>query len=135
MSAMKLQRQVSRKTKKKKYEKWTIIIPKGIIKRLGWKEGDDIQLSPFDNKLVLISTSKKSEIPTDKIKIVKRSKKMTSYEKFITVFNNLPIGERRQVVVFVDNNPITWALAYEQIRFKTELGEKILKKLIKLKII
>jgi len=135
MSGMKLQKQISRKTKKKKYEKWIIAIPNEIINKLGWKERDDILPSISNNTLILNLTKKRSEIPEDKIKVAKYSEKLTDYENFMNVYNNLPLGERRQVVVFMDNQPITWEIAKEQIRFKTDLAIEILKKLRKLKII
>lgn len=56
-------------------------------------------------------------------------------ERFMKVFSNLPIEERNQVVVVIDDQPISWNMAYNEIRHKTELGKKISKKLIELNII
>jgi len=39
---MKLQKQLSRKTKEKEYVKWVIVIPGETIEKLGWKDGQDL---------------------------------------------------------------------------------------------
>ena len=56
-------------------------------------------------------------------------------DRFMKVFGNLPIVERNQVVVVIDDQPITWNMAYNEMRHKTKLGEKIGKKLVSLDII
>lgn len=56
-------------------------------------------------------------------------------DRFIKVFGNLPLEEREQFVVVIDNQPITWTMAYNHVRNKTALGDKIGKKLIELDII
>lgn len=58
-----------------------------------------------------------------------------SSQKFMEIFSNLPINTRREIVVVVDGKPISWELASKEIEYKTELSEKILKKLEDLKIL
>ncbi len=45
--------------------------------------------------------------------------------RFVKVFNNLPIAERDMVAVVINGDGITWRLAYEEIKEKTELGAEI----------
>ena len=56
-------------------------------------------------------------------------------ERFIPIFNNLPIEERDMTVVVINNQPISWNMAYAHLRNKTELGKKIGEKLVELEII
>ncbi|MDD5163143.1 MAG: hypothetical protein PHD95_02965 [Candidatus ainarchaeum sp.] len=56
-------------------------------------------------------------------------------EKFMRVYANLPLNIRKEIVLVINNEPITWSVAYREISGKTALGEIILKKLGDLKII
>lgn len=56
-------------------------------------------------------------------------------ERFFKVYNNLPLKEREQTVVVIDDEPISWKMAYREIAEETDLGPEILEKLIKLGII
>ena len=60
-------------------------------------------------------------------------------ERFMKTYTNLPLGVREEVILVVKINgqdkPITWDVAYIEIKGKTELGKKVLKSLIKLDII
>lgn len=58
-----------------------------------------------------------------------------SLDRFMKVYSNLPLQERNQVVVVIDDEPITWNMAYNEIRHNTELGRKIDNKLAELDII
>lgn len=60
---------------------------------------------------------------------------MTQKDKFYKVFANLPLGLREEIVVVVDNEPISWRVAKLEIDNGTEVGKKILEKLEALKII
>lgn len=51
---MKLQKQLSRKTNDKVYDKWVIVIPPKKIKEAGLKEGDNLEIEAEKGKLVLI---------------------------------------------------------------------------------
>ena len=126
---MKLQKQVSRKTKDKTYVKWVITIPPNVIQEMGWDEG--LELSKTISKNSLILSPKKNKI----VKISTKAGKKTNYEKFMKIYFNLPLPERSQVIVVIEDKLITWDVAYKEISNKSELSEQILKKLEKLKII
>ena len=57
-------------------------------------------------------------------------------ERFLKIYANLPINLRDEIIlVLSDKGPITWNIAYLEIKQDTKLGEKILKKLEELGII
>lgn len=54
-------------------------------------------------------------------------------DTFFRFYANLPIGIRREVVLDLpDHGPITWEVAYREIKVDSELGKKVLQKLIEL---
>ena len=60
---------------------------------------------------------------------------MDKKQKFYKVYSNLPLNFREEVIVVIHNEPITWHVARLEIDGETKLGEEILNKLEKLKII
>ena len=57
-------------------------------------------------------------------------------DRFIKVYSNLNFGVRKEVILLIENKPITWNVAYNEIvESETELGKKILKKIIEMKLI
>ena len=132
---MKLQKQKSRKTKKKTYNKWVVTIPPRTIEELKWKEGDMIDGDVSENKLVLSASRSKISKKTKIKKMMKGDKMMSAYDRFMQIYFNLPIPERSQVVVVINDKAISWDVAYKEIQNKTELGKKIEKKLTDLEII
>ncbi len=60
---------------------------------------------------------------------------MESKEEFFKIYANLPIEERNNVVVVIDKQPISWNIAYLEIKKDTKLGQQILKTLKDLGII
>lgn len=56
-------------------------------------------------------------------------------ERFFKAYSGLPIEERDNPIVVIDNEPINWKLAYEEINNETQRGKKILNMLIELEII
>lgn len=57
-------------------------------------------------------------------------------ERFLKIYANLPIKAREEIICVLDEKgPITWNVAYLEIKNNTELGQKILRKLEELKII
>jgi hypothetical protein len=56
-------------------------------------------------------------------------------DKFIRVYSNLPLKLRNEIVLVIDNEPVTWNVAYNEIVHNTEKGKKILEKLIEMKVI
>jgi hypothetical protein len=61
---------------------------------------------------------------------------MEEKDRFLNVYNNLPINLRNEVVLVLSSqDPITWRVAFLEISNDTKLGEEILHKLIQLRII
>ena len=60
---------------------------------------------------------------------------MDKKEEFFKIYANLPMEERNNVVVVVNEQPISWNIAYLEIKRNTSLGQKILKILAKLGIL
>jgi len=56
-------------------------------------------------------------------------------ERFFRVYSGLPIEERSNPIIVIDDEPINWKLSHEEISNETERGKKILKMLIELEII
>ena len=56
-------------------------------------------------------------------------------DKFIKVYSNLSIDVRSEIILVIDDKPITWNVAYQEIINDTGLGKKILSHLIKLELI
>ena len=55
--------------------------------------------------------------------------------KFMQIYANLPLNQRREIIVVIDDEPLTWNAAKIEIENDTDTGEKIIEKLIKLGII
>lgn len=55
---MKLQKQLSRKAQEKEYSKWVIVIPPSTVKKLGWKEGQELGEATDRNRLILMPMAK-----------------------------------------------------------------------------
>lgn len=57
-------------------------------------------------------------------------------EKFLKVYSNLPLNLREEIIlVLPERGPITWNVAYVEVKGETKLSEEILRKLTELKII
>ena len=65
----------------------------------------------------------------------KVSVRFMDISRFMRVYSNLPLKLRGEIVAVIDEEPITWNVAYQEIGHGTEKGRKILEILIKLKII
>lgn len=48
------------------------------------------------------------------------------------VYSDIPINIRKEIIVLMDDEPISWNVACIEIRKETKPGEKILNKLISL---
>jgi len=55
--------------------------------------------------------------------------------EFIKAYSNLPVPTREEVIVVIDGKPITWDVAYFEVSGDTQLGKKIVEKLVKMKIL
>lgn len=60
---------------------------------------------------------------------------MTQKEKFYKVYANVPLGLREEVILVMDDEPISWKIARVEIDGETKIAKKILGKLEALKII
>ncbi len=56
-------------------------------------------------------------------------------EQFLQVYANLPLGVRKEIILVIDSQPITWNVANLEVSEDTKLGKQILIKLEKLGII
>jgi len=56
-------------------------------------------------------------------------------EKFNKIYANLPLGVRQEIILTVDNQPITWNVAFIEVQNDTPISKEILEKLEKLNII
>lgn len=56
-------------------------------------------------------------------------------EKFMKLYSNLPLNLRKDIIIVIDKEPITWNVAYLEIKNETKKGGKILKELEELEII
>jgi hypothetical protein len=56
-------------------------------------------------------------------------------ERFLKVYYNLPLKIREEVILDLEDKPISWNVAYVEIKNGTETGKIILEKLTELKII
>lgn len=50
---MRLQSQVSREYKGKKYEKFWVVLPSKLVNKLKWKSGEELEVEINDNKLII----------------------------------------------------------------------------------
>jgi hypothetical protein len=60
---------------------------------------------------------------------------MKNREKFLKIYANVPLGVRREIILTLDDQPITWNVAYIEVYNNTKLGDVILHKLHKLEIL
>lgn len=57
-------------------------------------------------------------------------------EKFLKAYSNLPLNTRQEIILVLEGKgPITWGVAYLEIKNNTEIGKKILEKLNELELI
>jgi len=56
-------------------------------------------------------------------------------ERFMRVYADLPLKLRKEIVMVIDEEPITWNAAYIEVKNNTEKGKRILEKLASLGII
>ncbi len=54
---------------------------------------------------------------------------------FIKIYSSLPDAIRKEIIVVVDNKPYTWNVAYIEVSNGTNLGKKILDKMISMGLI
>jgi len=60
---------------------------------------------------------------------------MNLQAKFLQIYANLPLNQRTEIVVVVNNEPFTWNAVRIEVENNTDKGNEILEKLVKLGII
>lgn len=56
-------------------------------------------------------------------------------EKFLKIYADIPLNLRKEIILVLDKEPLTWNVAYVEVINKASKSEQILKKLKELKII
>ena len=59
----------------------------------------------------------------------------TLRENFLKVYANIPLKLREDIILIFEEKPISWNVAYIEIKANSSLSEKILKELSELKLI
>jgi len=60
---------------------------------------------------------------------------MKNKDRFLKVYANLSLDLRKEIILIIEDKPITWNVAYDEIEAETELGIKILEKIIEMELI
>ena len=60
---------------------------------------------------------------------------MDKKQSFYKVYANLPLDLRQEIILVLENEPISWAVAKLEIDNETTLGKQILEKLESLEVI
>ncbi|MBI2664505.1 hypothetical protein HYX10_04145 [Candidatus Woesearchaeota archaeon] len=60
---------------------------------------------------------------------------MNSKERFLKIYANIPLSLRKEAVLVIDDEPVSWNAAYIEVFNNTEKSKDILKKLDELRII
>jgi predicted glycosyltransferase len=60
---------------------------------------------------------------------------MDQKERFLKIYANIPLSLRKEAVLVMDDEPLTWNAAYIEVFHNTENSREILKKLEDLGII
>jgi hypothetical protein len=55
--------------------------------------------------------------------------------RFLKIYANLPDRLKAQIVVVIDDKPMTWNAVYLELKEESELGKRILNKLIEMEVI
>ena len=59
----------------------------------------------------------------------------TLRENFLKVYSNIPLSLRDEIILVFENKPITWNVAYLEVKANTDIGIKILQELRSLNLI
>jgi len=60
---------------------------------------------------------------------------MDRKSQFVRTYSNLPLGLREEIVVVINNKPLTWNAAYIEVENETDKGKEILGKLVEFGIL
>ena len=58
-----------------------------------------------------------------------------SRERFLKVYANIPLNVREEIILVLEGKPITWNVAYVEIKNNTDNAGKILEELAKMELI
>ncbi len=56
-------------------------------------------------------------------------------ERFLKIYADIPLNLRKEIILVIDKEPITWNVVYIEVYNKTKKSTEILKKLDALEII
>ena len=56
-------------------------------------------------------------------------------ERFLKIYADIPLNLRKEIILILDNAPISWNVAFVEVSNRTTKSKTILKKLNELKII
>ncbi len=56
-------------------------------------------------------------------------------ENFLKVYANIPLGLRDEIILVFEDRPLTWNVAYIEVKANTDISFKILKELKELNLI
>lgn len=56
-------------------------------------------------------------------------------EKFLKIYADIPLNLRKEIILVLENEPISWNVAFVEVSNKTDKAKTILKKLKELEII
>ena len=56
-------------------------------------------------------------------------------ERFYKAYNNLPLGLREEIILVINDEPITWRVARLEVDSNTPLSKEIVEKLAAMEII
>ena len=60
---------------------------------------------------------------------------MNLRERFLKIYANLPLALRNEIILVLNDEPISWKVAYIEVYNNSEKSIKIIKRLEELKII
>lgn len=63
------------------------------------------------------------------------TEKLDRKAKFMLIYANLPPAEQKKPILVLENNPLSWEVAYNELIHNTGRGRRILEKLAQLGII
>ena len=55
--------------------------------------------------------------------------------RFLKIYSNIPLNLRKEIILVLDKEPLTWSVAYVEVFNSAGKSERILKKLDEMKII
>ncbi len=60
---------------------------------------------------------------------------MEARERFLKIYADLPLSLRKEIILILDKEPLTWNVAYIEVLHHTKKAQEILTKLEALEII